>query len=340
MKLSTPLYLALLILPLSVSAAEVLRTDTGFYYPANKKHQDSAYYAYGDRNPAFGNTCHLASDYNLSIGSPIYATGSGTVMSTSNNIPYYGGDDGTVGGAIIIRHTTADNTEFYALYGHIENFTIQAGDTVIGGEKIATVADFSSNGNSLPHLHFGINSSIPNYQGYTPTTQCSDFRGFTDPEVFITSNIANLPAAETCTANDDVVTTSKNTIVTTGNLLANDNDINNDILSISSVDDKSVKGVVVTNNADGTFTYTPNIDFFGTDTFNYTITDNNGCSDQAKVSITVKAEDTMTHLVSTGDSSGGGSMSMKGVLYLLGLFLVQFYRKRKNVPIFNLRTYF
>ena len=175
MKVSIPLYLALFIYPISISAAEVLRTDTGFYYPANKKHQDSIYYAYGDRNPGFGNTCHLANDYNLSIGSPIYATGSGTVTSVSNNIPFYGGDDGTAGGAIIIKHTTANNDEFYALYGHVDNISIKVGEMVLGGQKIASVAEFTSNGNSLPHLHFGINYSIPSYQGYTPTAQCTDF---------------------------------------------------------------------------------------------------------------------------------------------------------------------
>ena len=333
MKVSIPLYLVLFIYPISISAAELLRTDTGFYYPANKIHQDSIYYAFGDRNPGFGNTCHLASDYNVAIGSPVYATGSGTVTRVSNNIPFYGGDDGTVGGAIIIRHTTADNSEFYALYGHIDNYTIKAGDTVIGGEQIASVADYSSNGNSLPHLHFGINSSIPSYEGYTPTAQCSDFRGFTDPEVFITSNIANLPAAESCIANDDVVSTSKNTIVTTGNLLANDTDINNDTLSISSVDDRSAKGVVVTNNADGTFTYTPNIDFVGTDTFNYIVTDNNGCSDQAKVTIAVNADG--SHTKTSSGSSGGGSLSLMGVISLVGLYYLQTYRKRKLAVILN-----
>jgi gliding motility-associated-like protein len=40
-------------------------------------------------------------------------------------------------------------------------------------------------------------------------------------------------------------------------------------------------------NPDGTFTYTPNADFFGTDTFVYTVTDANGATSTAVVTITV-----------------------------------------------------
>ena len=42
-----------------------------------------------------------------------------------------------------------------------------------------------------------------------------------------------------------------------------------------------------TSNGDGTITYTPDPDFFGTDTYTYTIEDNDGSADSAVVSVTV-----------------------------------------------------
>lgn len=47
----------------------------------------------------------------------------------------------------------------------------------------------------------------------------------------------------------------------------------------------------VTMNPDGTYTYTPNADFFGTDSFTYTVTDPAGASSTATVTLTVAAVD-------------------------------------------------
>src|SRR6185369_8740773 len=43
----------------------------------------------------------------------------------------------------------------------------------------------------------------------------------------------------------------------------------------------------LTLNADGTFTYNPNLDFNGTDTFQYQVLDGNGGTDVGLVTITV-----------------------------------------------------
>jgi hypothetical protein len=45
----------------------------------------------------------------------------------------------------------------------------------------------------------------------------------------------------------------------------------------------------VADNGDGSYSYTSNADFNGNDTFSYTVSDGNGASDTATVSITVNA---------------------------------------------------
>lgn len=167
----------------------ILKTKTGFYYPANKKHSDSIYLGFGDKNKNYGYKCHLANDYNLEIGDSIYSVGSGVVTSANYNVSNYGGDTPAVsGGAIIIKHEKSDGEFFYALYGHLKNFKVNKGDTVAGGQHIGDVRSYKSNGTELTHLHFGINEENPTYAGYTPTKNCNDYRGYVDPEEYLKNN--------------------------------------------------------------------------------------------------------------------------------------------------------
>jgi len=71
----------------------------------------------------------------------------------------------------------------------------------------------------------------------------------------------------------------------TGNVLANDIDPAGGTLTISGFS-QGANGSVVYNN-DGTFTYTSNASFTGTDTFTYTIADGQGGSDTATVTMQV-----------------------------------------------------
>ncbi|MEB8432968.1 cadherin-like domain-containing protein [Cocleimonas sp. KMM 6892] len=317
--------LALLLIPVVAYAAATLRTSSGFYYPSDKTHAESSYIGFGDANVNFGNRCHLANDYNLAEGSPVYAVGLGVVESTSTSIPFYGGDDGTPGGVVVVKYTKSDDTFFYALYGHIKNFTVNAGDTVTGGQKIAEVGAYTSGGSALPHLHFGISNSSPSLEGYTPSTACTDYLGYVDPEPYLIANSPKLSPAETCVAVDDADDTLVNTILTTASVLANDTDTDGDTLTVSTADTTSANGQTITNNGDGTFTYTPAIDFVGTDSFNYTVTDSNGCNDEAVFTISVKADSDTTD--SESSSSGGGSLNTMGLISLLGLLLIRRFRK-------------
>ncbi|WP_373080753.1 retention module-containing protein, partial [Zhongshania sp.] len=78
-------------------------------------------------------------------------------------------------------------------------------------------------------------------------------------------------------------------IISASNLLSNDSDLDGDALSISAIDTSSANGGSITNNGNGTYTYTPAANYFGTDSFEYSITDSEGGSSTAKVNITVTA---------------------------------------------------
>jgi len=69
-------------------------------------------------------------------------------------------------------------------------------------------------------------------------------------------------------------------------VLSNDTDANNDDNLTASLDTDAKNGSV-TLNKDGSFTYTPNKDFFGIDTFSYVANDGTADSAPATVTITV-----------------------------------------------------
>ena len=78
--------------------------------------------------------------------------------------------------------------------------------------------------------------------------------------------------------------------VTAAGVLANDTDIENDSLTATRLTDGAQGPVVL--NGNGSFTYTPNTNFFGTDSFTYRASDASSNSNPATVSILVHARPT------------------------------------------------
>jgi Bacterial Ig domain len=74
--------------------------------------------------------------------------------------------------------------------------------------------------------------------------------------------------------------------VPAASLLTNDFDPDADSLSVSSVTPASTRGGTVGLTA-GTVTYTPPTNFFGTDSFQYTLADSRGCHSSGTVEMTV-----------------------------------------------------
>lgn len=86
--------------------------------------------------------------------------------------------------------------------------------------------------------------------------------------------------------------------IISGTLLANDTDVEDDPLTVSIA--TSPAHGTLTIAPDGGFTYTPDADFHGTDSFVYSIDDGNGGIDSAVVTLTVAAVNDAP--VATGDS--------------------------------------
>ena len=96
-------------------------------------------------------------------------------------------------------------------------------------------------------------------------------------------------------------------------LLANDSDVDGDMLSITAVSN-STNGTAVLNN-DGTITFTPAENFHGDASFEYTVSDGTDTS-TGRVNVTVAAVNDAA--VISGDTSGGvtedGALSASGNL--------------------------
>ncbi len=96
------------------------------------------------------------------------------------------------------------------------------------------------------------------------------------------------PPNEDPVANDDAYTGDEDTDIT-GNVLDNDTDANNDTLSVVAGTFTTVNGGTVELLASGDFTYTPAANYFGADSFSYTVNDGQGGSDTASVELTINS---------------------------------------------------
>lgn len=115
----------------------------------------------------------------------------------------------------------------------------------------------------------------------TFTYTVNDNNGATSAAATVTVDVNCKPIA-----NPDSATTNKSTAVTIS-VLANDSDPDGTLdASTVTVATQPTNGTT-TVNADGSITYTPNADFTGTDTFTYTVNDNEGLSSDA-ATVTVR----------------------------------------------------
>lgn len=144
---------------------------------------------------------------------------------------------------------------------------------------------------SLPQ-HGSLSGALPDLT-YTPDDDYNGQDSFTfkandgtvdsnEATISITVNAVN----DEPDAINDNADTPQDTPVTIS-VLENDDDVDGDTLTVSSADPLSANGGIVTDNQDGTLSYTPPIGFTGEDTFSYTISDGNGGSDDATVTVSV-----------------------------------------------------
>ena len=119
-------------------------------------------------------------------------------------------------------------------------------------------------------------------------------------------DVADNPVNNIPVANEDNVTTIVDTTVVVSNVLANDTDGDGDVLSVvlPTPTTLPVNGSVIYNGS-GTFTYSPNTGFIGTDSFTYTVTDSID-SAVGTVTIAVTPPGTPIDMVTLMSTAEGG----------------------------------
>ena len=131
-----------------------------------------------------------------------------------------------------------------------------------------------------------------------------------DNTVDFSANSAPTAVGDSFSTNEDAALT----VAAQAGVLANDTDAEDDPLTAEVVDD--VDNGTLTLNSDGSFTYTPNANFSGSDSFTYKANDGTADSNEATVSISVTAaNDAPSVSVAQGGSCGSAS-DMRGTINL------------------------
>ena len=95
---------------------------------------------------------HLGIDVFCSSGTPVHAPLDGVVRIKANNA-----QELDYGPLLILEHESRDGDAFFSLYGHLAAksvASIEEGQRIAAGEKIAEIGAPPENGNWPPHLHF------------------------------------------------------------------------------------------------------------------------------------------------------------------------------------------
>ena len=160
----------------------------------------------------------------------------------------------------------------------LANDTDANNDTLtLTGVGAATHGTVANNGNGTVTY-----TPAANYNGADSFTySISDGHGGTATG---TVNVTVTPVNDPPVANTDSATTAVNNAVIV-NVLANDTDVDGDVLSVTGAAN-GAHGTVV-NNGNGTVTYTPAASYTGPDSFTYSISDGHGGTASGTVNITV-----------------------------------------------------
>ncbi len=110
--------------------------------------------------------------------------------------------------------------------------------------------------------------------------------GGVDASAPATFDVVISPVNDPPTAFDDTAATQEDTAVVI-DVLANDTDVDGDVLSVASYDAAGITDGALVDLGGGSFRFTPDPDFFGTQTFDYVAADPSGATASATATITV-----------------------------------------------------
>ncbi|MHC0061779.1 beta strand repeat-containing protein [Nostoc sp. UIC 10890] len=222
-----------------------------------------------------------ASDnFNYTISDGNGGTSTATVNLTINGV----NDAPTLANAIADQTTLEDG--FFSFTVPDNTFAdVDAGDSLTYNATLA-------NGNLLP-TWLSFNANTRNFSG-TPDdpnngtisikVTATDTSNASANDTF---NLTVTPVNDAPVAGDDSASANQNTPLTllSADLLANDTDVDSSTLSISAVSN-GVNGSVSLNGS-GNVVFTPTANFTGNGSFNYTVSDGNGGTDVAMVTVAV-----------------------------------------------------
>jgi hypothetical protein len=172
---------------------------------------------------------------------------------------------------------------------------VAANDADVDGDLVAASATLVSE-----PAHGTVVSNGDGTIIYTPNADYNGLDSFsyevcdTGTPVFCDTAAVNLtvnPLNDAPVANNDQYVTTQDTTVTIDpdGVLANDSEVDGDMLSVGDYDATSQYGGTVTVSGDGSFDYTPAPGFAGYDTFTYEVCDASGLCDTGTVTVEVQA---------------------------------------------------
>jgi Ca2+-binding RTX toxin-like protein len=150
-------------------------------------------------------------------------------------------------------------------------------------------------------------------RGVTPGTSTTLFHRVIARDALTTTDgpasTLNLSINQAPSAGDDTATTDEDTPVDI-DVLANDSDADGGTLSLQAVGAGTSGSTAIT--AGGTVLYTPNQDFNGSDSFDYTVADGQGGSAQGTVTVGVDPVNDAPSPVSVASPADGSSLRLEG----------------------------
>ncbi|PKG83015.1 hypothetical protein CXF85_11755, partial [Colwellia sp. 75C3] len=229
------------------------------------------------------------------VNSMVFDPGGVAVMLSANQLPVAVDD---------YLEMTMNNEKTIEV---LVNDTDEDGDLLIISSATVNIGTVDIVNNQLVY------QPVANYIGIiTIDYGITDNNGGTDHAVaYITilNNAAPIIANENSTINQDGSVSI--------NLLDNDSDAENDILSLISIDNAQVSFT-----ADGQATFTPNANFFGVITINYVVQDSLGNTAEGQWIITVREV-----IQVNAKTSGGGALHLIALYLLLMIFLRRQYNR-------------
>ncbi|MEW8192194.1 MAG: retention module-containing protein, partial [Candidatus Thiodiazotropha sp.] len=202
-------------------------------------------------------------------------------------------DDENIESATVVltNHQTFDHLIVRGLPLGITATVDETSVTLTGS---ASLADYEQ---ALQAIHFVNTSDYPQTVDRIVNITLNDGDGNSQTAVSI---IHVIPVNDPPEADNDMVVTQESTPVNIF-VLGNDSDPEGDNLLVTSNTSPS-NGTLITNS-NGSYQYTPNAGFTGTDSFTYTVSDGNGGFDTATVMITVADINTGPNAISDNAST-------------------------------------